>query len=126
MQDKDLPILPHQRTELDKARDALDRAGWHAARDMEEAYARDPDLAAEASRGRVDGALRAMQREADVRTDPAKRADRFVDGGREVGQQRDARKRDGDHTAPPKMSAQMAGEEEEDDGGTGGGHRGED
>src|SRR3546814_2882347 len=51
MQDKDLPILPHQRTELDKARDALDRAGWHAARDMEEAYARDPDLVAEASRG---------------------------------------------------------------------------
>src|SRR3546814_15614436 len=83
MQDKDLPILPHQRTELDKARDALDRAGWHAARDMEEAYARDPDLVAEASRGRVDGALRAMQREADVRTDPAKRADRFVEGWRE-------------------------------------------
>src|SRR3546814_12490038 len=76
---------------------------------MEEAYARDPDLVAEASRGRVDGALRAMQREADVRTDPAKRADRFVEGWRELGQQRDALKRDGDHRGARKMSEQMAG-----------------
>src|SRR3546814_19126857 len=92
-----------------KARDALDRAGWHAARAMEEAYARDPDLVAEASRGRVDSALRAMQREADVRTDPAKRADRFVEGWRELGQQRDAPKRAGDHRGDRKLSEKMAG-----------------
>ncbi|MBB5707673.1 Ti-type conjugative transfer relaxase TraA [Sphingopyxis panaciterrulae] len=109
MQDRDLPILPHQRAELDKARDALDRAGWHSARDMEEAYARDPGLVGEASRGRVNGALRAMQHEADVRTDPAKRADRFVEGWRELGQQRDALQQDGDHRGARKMSEQMAG-----------------
>lgn len=109
MQNKDLPVLPHQRTELDKAREALNRAESHGAKDMEEAYIRDPDLVAEASRGRVDGALRAMRREADVRIDPAKRADRFIEGWRELGQQRDSLQRSGDHRGARKMSEQMAG-----------------
>lgn len=61
MQDKGLPILPHQRAELGKARDALNATDRHAAKDMEEAYRRDPGLTAEAARGRTDGAIRAMR-----------------------------------------------------------------
>ena len=109
MQDKDLPVLPHQRAELDKARETMGRIDRHAAKDMEQAYSRDPALAAEAASGRVGGAMQAMQREADIRTDPDKRADRFVEGWRELGQRRDALQQGGDHHGARKMSEQMAG-----------------
>mgnify|MGYP001283856525 FL=1 len=109
MQDKGLPVLPHQRAELDKAREALNRTDRHAAKDMEQAYARDPALASEASAGRVQQALRAAEREADVRSDPAKRADRFVEGWRQLGQHREDLQRDGDFRGARKVSEQMVG-----------------
>ena len=109
MQDKGLPILPHQRAELDKAREALNATDRHAANDMEEAYRRDPSLVAGAARGRTDSAIRAMLLEAEIRTDPDKRADRFVEGWRELGQHRDNLQRDGDYRGARKMSEQMAG-----------------
>ncbi|PQM28823.1 Ti-type conjugative transfer relaxase TraA [Sphingopyxis lindanitolerans] len=109
MQDKDLPVLPHQRAELDKAREAMGRIDRHAAKDMEEAYARDPALATEAASGRTGGAVQAMQREADIRTDPDKRAGRFVEGWRELGQQREEYQQGGDYRGVRKMSEQMAG-----------------
>jgi hypothetical protein len=109
MQDKDLPVLPHQRSELDKAREALSRVERHGAKDMEEAYRRDPDLVADASGGRVDAAIRAMKHEADVRVDADKRADRFVEGWRALRQQREALQRGGDHRGARTMSEQMTG-----------------
>lgn len=109
MQDKGLPVLPHQRAELDKAREAMDRTGKHAAQDMERAYGRDPALVPEASAGRVRQAMRAMQLEAEIRTDPDKRADRFVEGWRRLGQQRADLQRDGDFRGARKVSEQMAG-----------------
>lgn len=109
MQDKGLPVLPHQRSELDIAREAMDRTGKHAAHDMELAYNRDPVLASEASAGQVRQALRAMQLEAEIRTDPDKRADRFVEGWQELGRHRDELHRDGDFRGARKVSEQMAG-----------------
>jgi Ti-type conjugative transfer relaxase TraA len=109
MQDKGLPILAHQRAELDKAREALNETAPHAAKDMEQAYHRDPALVAEASNGRVRQAVRAMQLETQIRTDPAKRADRFVEGWRELRQHRDELRRDGDTRGAGKVSEQMAG-----------------
>lgn len=109
MQDKGLPILAHQRAELDRAREWLNATGPNAARDMEQAYRRDPALVAEASGGRVRQAVRAMQLEAEIRTDPAKRADRFVEGWRELRQHRNELQRDGDMRGARKVSEQMAG-----------------
>jgi hypothetical protein len=109
MQDKGLPVLPHQRAELDKAREAMNATGKHAAKDMEQAYKRDPALASEAAGGRVRQAMRAMQLEAEIRTDPDKRADRFVEGWRQLHQHREELQRDGDFRGARKLSEQMAG-----------------
>ncbi len=108
MQDRGLPILAHQHAALDKAREALNETGRHAARDMEQAYGRDPALVAEASNGRVRKAIRAMQLETQVRTDPAKRADRFVEGWRELRQHRDELRRDGDKSGARKVAEKMS------------------
>jgi Ti-type conjugative transfer relaxase TraA len=109
MQDKRLPVLPHQRAELDKAREAMDQTGKHTAKDMEQAYSRNPALASDAADGRVRQAIRAMQLEAEIRTDPDKRADRFVEGWRQLGQHREELQRDGDFRSARKVSEQMAG-----------------
>jgi Ti-type conjugative transfer relaxase TraA len=109
MQDQGLPVLPHQRTELDKAREAMNQTSKHAAHDMERAYSRDPALASEASSGQVRQALRAMQLEAEIRIDPDKRADRFVEGWQQLGRHREELQRDGDFRGARKVSEQMAG-----------------
>jgi Ti-type conjugative transfer relaxase TraA len=109
MQDKGLPVLPHQRAELDKAREAMNQTGKHAAHDMEQAYKRDPALASDAAGGRVRQAMRAMSQEAEIRTDSDKRADRFVEGWRQLGQHREELQRDGDFRGARKVSEQMAG-----------------
>lgn len=108
MQDKGLPVLPHQRAELDKAREAMNQTGKHAAQDMERAYSRDPALAFDAAGGRVRQAIRAMQLEAEIRADPDKRADRFMEDWRQLGQYREELQRDGDFRGARKVSEQMA------------------
>ncbi|ODU27246.1 Ti-type conjugative transfer relaxase TraA [Sphingopyxis sp. SCN 67-31] len=109
MQDKGLPVLPHQRAELDKAREAMNATGKHRAQDMERAYKRDPALASDAAGGRVRQAMRAMQLEAEIRVDPDKRADRFVEGWRQLHTHREELQRDGDFRGARKVSEQMAG-----------------
>ncbi|HEY0597239.1 Ti-type conjugative transfer relaxase TraA [Sphingopyxis sp.] len=109
MQDKGLPVLPHQRAELDKAREAMGKVDSHAAKDMESAYRRNPALATEAAGGRSQRAIQAMRLEAEIRSDPDKRADRFVEGWRQLGQHREELRRDGDVRGARKLSEQMAG-----------------
>jgi hypothetical protein len=79
MEDKKLPVLPHQRVELDRAREELGTLGKEASRDIEKAYRRDPSLAQDAADGRPQRAIRAMQLEAEIRSNPERRADRFVE-----------------------------------------------
>ena len=76
--DQGLPVQPHQRQELDRSREGLRQIGPHAAKDLERAYLNDSSLAPEAASGRTQRALRAMQLEAEIRTNPVLRADRFV------------------------------------------------
>jgi Ti-type conjugative transfer relaxase TraA len=78
MQDKGLPVLPHQDTALRKAGEELDEVRPHASRDLASALARDPRLIAEAAAGNTTGTVRAMVEEQQVRLDPQARADRFV------------------------------------------------
>ena len=58
-------------------------------RDAEAAYARDPSLASEAARGNVTRAVRALQLETELRTNPEFRADRFVSRWNELSNQAD-------------------------------------
>ncbi|MBG0792018.1 Ti-type conjugative transfer relaxase TraA, partial [Methylocystis sp. H62] len=107
MQDKELPVLPHQRGELDRARAALNERREYAAKDLEQAYDRDPTLAPEAARGRVQRAIRAMRLEAEIRTDPERRADRFVEDWRRLDRRYRAAYAEADHQSVGRVRATM-------------------
>lgn len=109
MQAKGLPVLPHQRAALDKAREVMSKIDSQAAKDMESAYHRDPALITEAAGGRSQRAIQAMRLEAEVRTDPAMRADRFVEDWRQLRQKQDDLKRDGDFRGAKRVGQEMAG-----------------
>jgi len=107
MRDRGLPTLPHQTSALDKARAALDELGKRASKNMERAYKADPSLAHEAADGRTQRAIRAMRLEAEIRSNPQLRADRFVQNWQHLdGQRRDAYAR-GDHPAMHRVREHM-------------------
>jgi Ti-type conjugative transfer relaxase TraA len=70
--------MPHQQVALEKSRAALDTLQPMAAADLEQAFARSPEAAAQAVAGRTAAAVRAMQLETELRTNPERRADQFV------------------------------------------------
>jgi hypothetical protein len=86
---KGLSPMPHQEAALDKARTALNEIKPKAGRDLATAFSRQPELIAEAASGRTANAVRAMQLEAEIRTNPAMRADRFVSDWQRLHRQRD-------------------------------------
>lgn len=77
---------PEQMRELTDARKAFEEVRPHGWRDAEAAYVKNPELVHEAATGRVNRIVRALQLETEIRTDPARRADRFVERWRELGQ----------------------------------------
>jgi hypothetical protein len=76
--------LPHQRAAFETAGKALDAIHPEAGRDMRSAFNRDLSLVDAAAQGRTKQAIRAMMLEAEVRTNPAARADRFVEDWRKL------------------------------------------
>jgi len=82
--------------ELQQARRELDAIRPHASSDVERAYKADPALAHEAAGGRLRRAVQAMQLETELRTNPAVRADRFVERWQKLDQQMNAAYRAGD------------------------------
>lgn len=70
---------PEQVTELREARKGFEAVRPYGAHDAEAAYRKNPELAQEAASGRTARAVRALQVETELRTDPARRADRFVE-----------------------------------------------
>ena len=86
---------PEQVEELQEARKVFEEVRPHGSHDAEAAYKKNPELAQEAATGRVNRAIRALQLETEIRTDPARRADRFVDAG-------------GSSTAPASASIRRA------------------
>jgi hypothetical protein len=76
---------PEQVKELQKARRAFEDVRPYGSHDAEAAYKKDPDLAREAGSGRVNRAIRALQLETELRIDPSRRADRFVERWQELG-----------------------------------------
>lgn len=72
-------VSPMLSRELADARKAFDEVRPHGWRDAEAAYVKNPELAGEAADGRINRAVRALQLETEIRTDPSRRADRFVE-----------------------------------------------
>lgn len=67
-----------QLRELSRAGEVLDQLRPHGADDLRVAMERDPQLARDVLGGRADAAVRAMELEARLRTDPRARGDQFV------------------------------------------------
>jgi hypothetical protein len=107
MREKGLSALPHQRKALDKAGTALDTIRPHARADLASAFERQPELVRLAAQGNSQSAISAMRQEAEIRTDPNKRADRFTEGWQRLHQQRAALTRSGQHDAARKIGGQM-------------------
>jgi hypothetical protein len=70
---------PEQVKELQKARQGFEEVRPYGSHDAEGAYKKNPELAREAAGGRVNRAIRALQLETELRIDPVRRADRFVE-----------------------------------------------
>jgi Ti-type conjugative transfer relaxase TraA len=77
---------PEQVKELQAARRAFEDVRPYGSVDAEAAYKKNPDLAHEAGSGRVNRAVRGLQLETELRFDPARRADRFVERWQELKQ----------------------------------------
>jgi Ti-type conjugative transfer relaxase TraA len=76
---------PEQVKELQAARKVFEDVRPYGSHDAEAAYKKNPELASEAAEGRVNRAVRALQLETEMRTDPGHRADRFVERWQELG-----------------------------------------
>ncbi len=72
------PYTTEQRAELTASRASVDAIVPHGARDLETAMTVDTRLVREASEGRTGAVIRAMQLETEIREDPTRRADVFV------------------------------------------------
>jgi hypothetical protein len=77
---------PEQVKELQEARKVFEEVRPCGSVDAEAAYKKNPDLAREAGSGRVNRAIRGLQLETELRIDPNRRADRFVERWQELKQ----------------------------------------
>ncbi len=107
MQAQGLPVLPHQKDALEKAGKALDAIRPHAATDLAKALERRPELIPEAAGGRSQEAMRAMNQEAAVRTDPALRSERFVSDWQGLSTARKQLEQQGDRAGAVRVSAKQ-------------------
>ena len=99
--------MPHQVKAREQAGAALDALAPQAARDLDRAFARDPTLVREAAAGRMQRTIRAMQLEAEIRTNPNLRADRFVERWQGLDRQRVRLAHGGEWQSERKIRDQM-------------------
>lgn len=98
---------PEQLRELTDARKAFDEVRPHGWRDAEAAYEKNPELVHEAADGKLNRAIRALQLETEIRTDPERCADRFVERWKKLDQQRQRQYSDGDYAGYKATRLQM-------------------
>jgi hypothetical protein len=70
---------PEQVKELQKARKVFEEVRPYGSHDAEAAYKKNPELARAVAGGQVSRAVRALQLETELRTNPGRLADRFVE-----------------------------------------------
>ncbi|MBI5321384.1 Ti-type conjugative transfer relaxase TraA [Bradyrhizobium sp.] len=79
MQERGAKASPEQVKELQEARKVFEEVRPYGSHDAEAAYKKNPELALEAASGNSARAIRALQLETELRTNPSRRADRFVE-----------------------------------------------
>lgn len=109
MSEQGLPSLEHQKVARQAAARALDLLQPHGGQDCASAFAREPGLVGEAANGRTGNVIRAMQLEAELRTNPELRADRFVSEWQARARQFKALERTGELGAAAKQRTMLAG-----------------
>jgi cell fate (sporulation/competence/biofilm development) regulator YlbF (YheA/YmcA/DUF963 family) len=95
MKERGLAPLEMQKAERARATEALDALQPQGARDLDVAFSKEPALVSEAANGRTANAIRQLQLEAELRTNPQLRADAFADEWNSRAQKFQALKRDG-------------------------------
>jgi Ti-type conjugative transfer relaxase TraA len=86
MQEMGFEATPDQVKELQEARRVFEKVRPYGSHDAEAAYKKNPDLALEAASGNLGRAVRALQLETEMRINPGRRADRFVDDWQKLDQ----------------------------------------
>jgi hypothetical protein len=84
MQERGGKASPAQVKELQEARKVFEEVRRYGSHDAEAAYKKKPELVREAAGGQVNRAIRALQLETELRTNPSRRADRFVQRWQEL------------------------------------------
>jgi len=79
LQERGGKASPEQVKELQEARKVFEEVRPYGSHDAEAAYKKNPELVREAAGGQVNRAIRALQLETELRTNPSRRADRFVE-----------------------------------------------
>ena len=108
MRDQGSPALPHQESARETARSKLEAVRPNAARDLASALQRQPELVSQAASGYTTATIRAMALEAEVRTNPALRADRFVETWQRFDRIRDRAFRSDDRPRIKAVTANMS------------------
>ncbi|MBV9557023.1 MAG: Ti-type conjugative transfer relaxase TraA, partial [Pseudolabrys sp.] len=86
-QELGLKYTPEQVKELNEARRVFEDVRPYGSVDAEAAYKKNPELASDVASGRVSrAAIRALQLETEMRINPDRRADRFVERWQELKQ----------------------------------------
>lgn len=100
---------PDQVKEIREARKDLNTLRENTSLDLEAAYKKDPSLAREAASGDFTRAMRAMQLEAEIRTNPTLRAGRFVERWIKLSDEAHRAYVNGDFAARKSAQNEMAG-----------------
>ncbi|MFO1116905.1 MAG: Ti-type conjugative transfer relaxase TraA [Beijerinckiaceae bacterium] len=98
---------PDQIRELREARQRFEEVRPYGSHDAEAAYKKNPELATEAASGNTRRAIRALQLETELRTDPGLRADRFVERWQNLHRTSDQRYAAGDYAGHRAARAEM-------------------
>ena len=106
-QEQGYKASPEQSRELQEARQRFEEVRPYGSHDAEAAYKKNPELAAEAASGDARRAIRALQLETELRTDPSLRADRFVERWQNLHRASDERYAAGDYAGHRAARAEM-------------------
>ncbi|RTL91710.1 Ti-type conjugative transfer relaxase TraA [Ancylobacter aquaticus] len=98
---------PEQLRELSDARKAFEEVRPRGWRDAEAAYEKNPEFVHEAADGKLNRTIRALQLETEIRTDPERRADRFVERWQKLDRQHQRQYSDGDYAGYKATRVQM-------------------
>ena len=86
MQELGFDASPEQVKELQQARKVFEEVRPFGSHDAEAAYKKNPELAMEAASGNLARTIRAQQLETELRINPGRRVDRFVDDWQKLDQ----------------------------------------